>query len=70
MMQPIKRYTASQIRRRYTAVHKFNYILADDCSDEGGHRYCIYYDENTNRNSRFENNSRRAGFQILKWIER
>lgn len=35
---PYKKYTASQIKRRYVAVHKFNYILADDCSDEGGHR--------------------------------
>ena len=66
MMQPIKRYTASQIRRRYTAVHKFNYILPDDKSD----RYTLYYDENTQRDERFEYNSRRAGFQILRWIER
>ena len=65
-----KRYTASQIRRRYIASHRYNYILADDCSDEGEHRYCIYYDENTQRDERFEYNCRRAGFLILRWIER
>lgn len=66
---PFKKYSASQIARRYKAVHKYNYILADDCSDEGGHRYCIYYDENTNRNEHFEYNSRRAGFEIKRWTE-
>ena len=66
---PCKKYTASQIRRRYVAVHKYNYILADDCSDEGGSRYCIYFDENTSRNERFEYNSRRAGFDIKRWTE-
>ena len=67
---PFKKYTATEIRRRYKAVHKYNYILADDCSDEGGHRYCIYYDENTTRNERFEYNSRSAGFKIKRLIER
>lgn len=66
---PFKKYTASQIARRRNAVHKYNYVLADDCSDEGGHRYVIYYDENTQRDERFEYNSRRAGFEIKRWQE-
>ena len=65
-----KKYSASQARRRYIAAHKFNYIIADDCSDEGGHRYSLYYDENTQRNERFEYNSRRAGFEIKRWNEK
>ncbi len=60
------RYTASQLRRRYMAVHRYNYILPSGKSD----RYTLYYDENTTRNERFEYNCRRAGFQIIRLIER
>ena len=67
--RPLRRYTANQIGRRRKAV-KLGYILHPDKSDEGGHRYTLYYDESTQRDDKFERASWRAGFQILRWIER
>ena len=67
--RPAKKYTANQTRRRLKAK-KLGYILHPDKSDEGGHRYTLYYDESTMRDEKFERASWRAGFQILRWIER
>jgi hypothetical protein len=67
--RPAKKYTANQVRRRQKAV-KLGYILHPDKSDEGGHRYALYYDESTMRDEKFERASWRAGFHIFKWIER
>ena len=66
--RPVKKYTANQTRRRLKAK-KLGYILHPDKSDEGGHRYALYYDESTIRDEKFERASWRAGFQILRWIE-
>ncbi len=66
---PRKKYDHEQLRRRWVAVKKYGYILADDYSDEGGHRYCIYYDENTRRNKRFEKYGMKHGFTFKEWKE-
>lgn len=66
---PRKKYTSQQIRRRWQAVKKFGYILADDYSEEGGHRYVIYYNENTKRNKMFEKYSIKHGFRFEEWRE-
>lgn len=66
--RPLRRYTANQVRRRQKAV-KLGYILHPDKSDEGGHRYALYYDESTQRDDKFERASRRAGFEVKRWTE-
>ena len=62
----LRKYTKSQIGHRYNAM-KRGYILYDDCSDEGGERYNIYYDENSQRGERFEQNLRKDGFILKPW---
>ena len=66
--RPAKKYTANQTRRRLKAK-KLGYILHPDKSDEGGHRYMLYYDESTIRDEKFERASWRAGFEVKRWIE-
>ena len=66
--RPLRRYTANQIGRRRKAV-KLGYILHPDKSDEGGHRYTLYYDESTRRGDKFERASWRAGFEVKRWTE-
>lgn len=64
---PNKKYDHEQLRRRWYAVKKFGYILADDYSDDGGHRYVIYYDQTTRRNKMFEKYSKKHGFKFEEW---
>lgn len=66
--RPAKKYTSNQTRRRLKAK-KLGYILHPDKSDEGGHRYTLYYDESTMRDEKFEHASWRAGFEVKRWIE-
>lgn len=66
--RPVCRYTTSQISRRRKAV-RLGYILHPDKSDEGGHRYTLYYDESTQRDEKFERASWRAGFEVRRWNE-
>lgn len=61
-------YTDGQTCRRYRAL-KFGYVLHEDCSEQGGHRFVIYYDENTTRHPQFERNCQKAGFSIRPWDE-
>ena len=56
-------YTRSQICRRYSAI-KRGYILMEDCSEQGGERYNIYYDDDTERSEKFENNLKNDGFNV------
>lgn len=63
VLQP---YTRSQVCARYNALKK-GYLVAADRSDEGGMRYDIYYDENTQRTERFEKNLKALGFTIKEW---
>ncbi|MBO4551507.1 MAG: hypothetical protein J5733_12320, partial [Bacteroidaceae bacterium] len=55
--------TRSQICRRYSAI-KRGYILMEDCSEQGGERYNIYYDDDTERSEKFENNLKNDGFNV------
>ena len=41
----------------------------DDCSEQGGERYNIYYDNETQRSSIFEKNLLKDGFQLMQWSE-
>lgn len=61
-------YTKTESARRYRAL-QLGYVLADDYSEQGGYRYTIFYDEDTPRNKRFEENSIKAGFSIRPWDE-
>jgi hypothetical protein len=62
------KYTRSQVCRRYNALRR-GYILMQDCSDEGGERYNIYYDEQTQRSEAFEQNLQQDGFHVLPLVE-
>lgn len=66
---PHKKYDHEQLRRRCVAVKRYGYILADDYTDEGGHRYMIYFDQNTRRNKMFERYSKEHGFNFEEWKE-
>lgn len=66
---PSKPYTPLQLRKRYQAVHKYGYVLADDCSEGGGHRFVIYYDQETRRNKTFEEYSKIHGFRFKEWTD-
>lgn len=59
-------YTSSQSSHRHNAQRR-GYILADDCSEGSGHRYVIYYDNETRRSPRFEQNLIKDGFRIEAW---
>ena len=63
---PLNPYTTSQLCQRSNCL-KSGYILHVDCSDEGGHRYKIYYDEDTKRGEVFERNATANGFTIEPW---
>jgi hypothetical protein len=59
------KYTRRQVSHRYNAL-KRGYIIMEDCSDQGGERYNIYYDEQTERSPIFEKNLLKDGFNLLK----
>lgn len=56
-------YRRSQVGRRYNAL-KRGYIVMEDSSEQGGERYNIYYDDDTVRSEKFENNLRKDGFSV------
>ena len=61
-------YTKRQTSHRYNAL-KRGYIVMQDCSEQGGERYNIYYDNETERAPIFENNLLKDGFHLLRWSE-
>ena len=59
-------YTKTQVMHRCNALRR-GYFYAEDCSEGGGYRYDIYYDDNTQRNERFEKNLVKDGFKVLRY---
>ena len=43
--------------------------IMDDCSEQGGERYNIYYDNETKRSPIFERNLLKDGFHLKQWID-
>ncbi len=62
------KYTKRQVSHRYNAL-KRGYIVMEDCTEQGGERYNIYYDDQTQRGDRFERNLIKDGFHLLRWSE-
>jgi hypothetical protein len=60
------KYTKRQTSHRYNAV-KRGYIVMEDCTEQGGERYNIYYDNNTQRTPLFERNLKADGFRVREW---
>jgi len=60
------KYTRRQLSHRYNAIQR-GYILMQDCSEQGGERYNIYYDADTQRSPRFEQNLIADGFTLKPW---
>lgn len=60
------KYTRSQASHRYNAL-KRGYIVMEDCTEQGGERYNIYYDNDTQRAPIFEKNLVKDGFKILQF---
>ena len=61
-------YTKRQTSHRYNAL-KRGYIVMQDCSEQGGERYNIYFDQDTERSPIFENNLLKDGFHLLRWTD-
>jgi hypothetical protein len=59
-------FTRSQVCHRLNAL-KRGYFYAEDCSEGGGCRYDIYYDDNTRRTEKFEKNLVKDGFNVLRY---
>ena len=57
----MKPFTRSQIARRHSAL-KRGYLLDEDCSEGQPGRYVIYYDDETRRCEKFEENCINDGF--------
>ena len=57
------KYTRRQTSHRYNALRR-GYIVMEDCSEQGGERYNIYYDQNTQRSPIFEANLINDGFNV------
>ena len=62
------RYTRRQVAHRAYAL-KRGYIIMEDCSEQGGERYNIYYDNDTKRTQTFERNLINDGFNLKQWQE-
>ena len=62
------KYTRRQVSHRHNAL-KRGYIIMDDCSEQGGERYNIYYDNETKRSPIFERNLLKDGFHLKQWID-
>lgn len=62
------KYTKSQLNHRCNAL-KRGYIIMEDCAEQGGERYNIYYDNETERAPIFERNLLKDGFHIKQWID-
>lgn len=57
-------YTKRQVAHRSNAL-KRGYWFYEDCSENGGERFNIYFDNDTVRSLRFEANLRKDGFNVL-----
>ena len=57
------KYTRRQTSHRYNALRR-GYIVMEDCSESGGERYNIYYDDQTHRSEKFEKNLISDGFNV------
>ena len=64
----MNKYTRKQVAHRYNALRR-GYFVMDDCSEEGGERYNIYYDGETRRGEIFEQNLMEDGFVVKEWKE-
>ena len=62
----MNKFTRSQVCHRYNAL-KRGYILMEDCSEQGGERYKIYYDDLTDRAPIFERKLIKDGFKLMKY---
>lgn len=62
------KYTKRQVAHRYNAL-KRGYIIMEDCSDAGGERYNIYYDDQTQRAPIFEQHLINDGFHLAPWSD-
>lgn len=60
------KYTKRQVSHRYNAL-KRGYIIMEDCSEQSGERYNIYWDEMTERTPLFERNLISDGFNLKMW---
>ena len=60
----ITRFTSSQRCHRQNALIR-GYWYYEDCSEQSGERYNIYYDADTQRSALFEKNLRKDGFNVL-----
>jgi hypothetical protein len=60
------KYTRRQVSHRYNAL-KRGYIIMEDCSEQSGERFNIYYDNQTQRTPIFEKHLIEDGFTLLKW---
>lgn len=64
----LTKYTKSQTSHRYNALRR-GYFVMQDCSEQSGERYNIYYDDTTERSSRFEKNLVDDGFNLVQWTD-
>lgn len=62
----MNKFTRSQTAHRYNAL-KRGYILMEDCSEQSGERYNIYYDNLTDRAPIFERNLIKDGFKLMNY---
>lgn len=58
-------FTRSQIHHRHNAIAR-GYLLDADCSEGTPDRYTIFYDDETERSTKFEENCIKDGFTIKK----
>lgn len=57
-------FTRKQRYHRQSALSR-GYWFYEDCSEQSGERYNIYYDADTHRTALFEKNLRKDGFNVL-----
>lgn len=60
------KYTRSQTAHRYNALRR-GYFVMEDCSEQSGERYKIYYDSDTKRSQLFEENLKKDGFMLIDY---
>ena len=66
---PLQKYTRRQVNHRYHAL-KRGYFVMNDCREESGERWNIYFDEETERSDIFEKNLVDDGFKVIRWCEK
>lgn len=59
----MKAYTRSQLHHRHNALLR-GYLLDEDCREGQPGRYVIYYDDETERSAKFEQNCIKDGFRF------